>query len=121
MASISEWPLSTFRKKPIIPPKRSKSASSTLESVWRRKAKADRLRRAYEELEWRIDELAAAEELDSTRPDLDGNEIMRILDVGPGPVIGKAYKFLLERRLDRGPVPPEVAEAELREWWATQT
>jgi len=87
----------------------------------RNQAKADRLRRAYEELEWRIDELAAAEELDSTRPDLDGNEIMRILDVGPGPVIGKAYKFLLERRLDRGPVPADVAEAELREWWATQS
>lgn len=86
----------------------------------RNQAKADRLRRAYEELEWRIDELAAAEELDSTRPDLDGNEIMRILDVGPGPVIGKAYKFLLERRLDRGPVPADVAEAELREWWAQQ-
>jgi poly(A) polymerase len=86
----------------------------------RNQAKADRLRRAYEELEWRIDELEAAEELDSTRPDLDGNEIMLILDVGPGPVIGKAYKFLLERRLDRGPVPADVAEAELREWWATQ-
>ena len=86
----------------------------------RNQAKADRLRRAYEELEWRIDELEVAEELDSTRPDLDGNEIMRILDVGPGPVIGKAYKFLLERRLDRGPVAPDVAEAELREWWSTQ-
>ncbi len=86
----------------------------------RNQTKADRLRRAYEELEWRIDELSAAEELDSLRPDLDGNEIMRILDVGPGPVIGKAYNFLLERRLDRGPVPPDVAEAELREWWSQQ-
>ncbi len=87
----------------------------------RNQAKADRLRRAYEELEWRIDELSAAEELDATRPDLDGNAIMQILGVGPGPVIGKAYKFLLERRLDRGPVPADVAEAELREWWATQS
>ena len=86
----------------------------------RNQAKADRLRRAYEELEWRIDELSAAEELDAMRPDLDGNAIMQILDVGPGPVIGKAYKFLLERRLDRGPVAAEVAEAELREWWAQQ-
>lgn len=86
----------------------------------RNQAKADRLRRAYEELEWRIDELSAAEELDSMRPDLDGNEIMRILDIGPGPVIGKAYKFLLERRLDRGPAAPDVAEAELRDWWAQQ-
>jgi poly(A) polymerase len=86
----------------------------------RNQAKADRLRRAYEELEWRIDELAEAEELDAMRPDLDGNDIMRILDVGPGPVIGKAYKFLLERRLDRGPVSADIAEAELREWWSTQ-
>ncbi len=86
----------------------------------RNQAKADRLRRAYEELEWRIDELSAADELDATRPDLNGNEIMRILDVGPGPVIGRAYKFLLERRLDRGPASPDVAEAELREWWAQQ-
>ncbi len=86
----------------------------------RNQAKADRLRRAYEELEWRIDELGNAEELDSMRPDLDGTEIMRILEIGPSPVVGKAYKFLLERRLDRGPVPPEVAEEELRAWWATQ-
>ena len=87
----------------------------------RNQAKADRLRRAYEELEWRIDELSAAEELDSMRPDLDGTEIMRILDVGPGPVVGKAYRFLLERRLDRGPATPEVAEQELRTWWASQS
>jgi poly(A) polymerase len=87
----------------------------------RNQSKADRLRRAYEELEWRIDELAQAEELDSMRPDLDGTEIMRILEVGPGPVVGKAYKFLLERRLDRGPATPEVAEEELRAWWASQS
>lgn len=48
--------------------------------------------------------------LDSIRPDLDGNEIMRILDVGPGPVIGKAYGFLLELRLEHGPM-------ERRPWW----
>jgi poly(A) polymerase len=54
------------------------------------------------------------------RPDLDGTEIMRILEVAPGPVVGTAYKFLLERRLDRGPVTPEVAEQELRAWWASQ-
>jgi len=86
----------------------------------RNQAKADRLRRAYEELEWRIDELSAAEELDAMRPDLDGTEIMRILGVGPGPVVGKAYRFLLERRLDRGPAPAAVAESELREWWAAE-
>jgi poly(A) polymerase len=86
----------------------------------RNQAKADRLRRAYEELEWRIDELSAAEELDAMRPDLDGTEIMRILGVGPGPVVGKAYRFLLERRLDRGPVQADVAESELRAWWSIE-
>lgn len=84
-------------------------------------AKATTLRRAYEELEWRIDELAQAEELDAMRPDLDGTEIMRILGIGPGPAVGKAYKYLLERRLDRGPVTPEEAEAELRAWWSAQS
>ncbi len=84
----------------------------------RNQAKATRLRRAYEELEWRIDELAAAEELDSIRPDLDGNQIMAILGIKPGREVGEAYNFLLERRLDRGPVSAEEAESELRAWWA---
>ncbi|MDR0489392.1 MAG: CCA tRNA nucleotidyltransferase [Propionibacteriaceae bacterium] len=82
------------------------------------RAKADRLRRAYEELEWRIDELAAQEEIDSIRPDLDGNQIMEILGIGPGRDVGAAYSFLLERRLDRGPVTAEEATAELLAWWA---
>ncbi len=84
----------------------------------RNQAKATRLRRAYEELEWRIDELAAQEELDAVRPDLDGNAIMAILGLKPGRVVGEAYSFLLERRLDRGPLSREEAEAELRAWWA---
>jgi poly(A) polymerase len=86
----------------------------------RNKAKADRLARSYEELEWRIDELANQEELDAIRPDLDGNQIMALLGVGPSPLIGQAYRFLLERRLDRGPVDQAQAEAELRQWWADQ-
>ncbi|MCL1906579.1 MAG: CCA tRNA nucleotidyltransferase [Propionibacteriaceae bacterium] len=81
------------------------------------RAKAERLRRAYDELEWRIDELAAQEELDAIRPDLDGNQIMEILGIGPGREVGQAYGFLLERRLDRGPVSVEEATAELRTWW----
>ncbi len=84
----------------------------------RNKAKAQRLARAYEELEWRIDELAAQEELDAIRPDLDGDQIMAILGLPPGRLVGQARSFLLERRLDRGPVSPEEAEAELRAWWA---
>ena len=83
----------------------------------RNKAKAERLRRAYEELEWRIDELNAQEELDSIRPDLDGNQIMAILGIPPGPAVGQAYAFLLERRLDRGPVSTDEATAELVAWW----
>ncbi len=83
----------------------------------RNKAKADKLARTYEELEWRIDELAAQEELDAIRPDLNGNQIMEILGIAPGRAVGEAYNFLLERRLDRGPVSEEQAARELRQWW----
>lgn len=60
------------------------------------------------------------EELDSIRPDLDGNQIMETLDVGPGPVIGAAYKFLLELRLENGPMERDDAVSALKEWWAAQ-
>jgi poly(A) polymerase len=82
--------------------------------------KADRLRRAYDELEYRIDELAAAEELDAMRPDLDGNQIMALLGVKPGREVGRAYQFLLERRMTDGPLGEERARAELLQWWADQ-
>ncbi|MDR1213129.1 MAG: CCA tRNA nucleotidyltransferase [Propionibacteriaceae bacterium] len=84
----------------------------------RNQAKATRLRRAYEELEWRIDELAQQEELDAIRPDLDGNQIMAVLGLSPGPAVGQAYNFLLELRLERGPLERTEAEAELRRWWS---
>jgi poly(A) polymerase len=84
----------------------------------RNRAKAERLRRAYDELEARIAQLQEQEELDAIRPDLDGNQIMRILGVGPGRDVGAAYRFLLELRLDRGPLSEAEAEAALREWWA---
>lgn len=80
--------------------------------------KAQRLARAYEELEWRIDALAEQEQLDALRPDLDGTQIMEILGVGPGPVVGQAYKFLLEKRLDEGPLGEERARESLLAWWA---
>jgi poly(A) polymerase len=86
----------------------------------RNQAKATRLRRAYDELEWRIDELAKKEELDSLRPDLDGNQIMQILDIPPGRDVGRAYQYLLELRIEDGPLGPERAEQELRSWWAEQ-
>ena len=79
--------------------------------------KAARLRRTYDELEARIAELAEKEEMEAVRPDLDGAQIMAILGIGPGPVVGEAYRFLLELRLDEGPQSPEAAEAALRTWW----
>lgn len=80
--------------------------------------KAAALRRTYDDLERRIDVLAEAEEMASIRPDLDGTEIMAILGIGPGREVGDAYRFLLERRLDEGPLGRERAEQELRQWWA---
>ncbi|MCD9143767.1 CCA tRNA nucleotidyltransferase [Streptomyces albireticuli] len=86
----------------------------------RNKRKANALSRAYDGLEERIARLQEQEELDSIRPDLDGNQIMEILGVGPGPQIGKAYKHMLELRLENGPMEPEAAVAALKEWWAAQ-
>ncbi|TWG92666.1 poly(A) polymerase [Nocardioides sp. J9] len=84
----------------------------------RNKRKADRLRRTYDDLEARIDRLSAEEELKAIRPDLDGNQIMEILGIPPGREVGEAYKFLLELRLDNGPMSEEDATAALEEWWA---
>ncbi|MEU6566270.1 CCA tRNA nucleotidyltransferase [Streptomyces parvulus] len=86
----------------------------------RNKRKASALARAYDGLEDRIAQLQQQEELDSIRPDLDGNQIMSILDVPPGPAVGQAYKHLLELRLENGPMEHEAAVAALREWWAQQ-
>ena len=83
----------------------------------RNQRKANRLRGAYDDLERRINELAEAEELAAIRPDLDGTRIMELLQIPPGPQVGQAYKFLLELRLDRGPLAPEEAERELLAWW----
>lgn len=87
----------------------------------RNKRKANALSRTYDGLEERIAMLQEQEELDSIRPDLDGNEIMQALGVGPGPVIGKAYAFLLELRLEHGPMGHDAAVAALKEWWAEQS
>ena len=82
----------------------------------RNKRKAAALQRNYDDLEERIARIAEEEDLAKVRPDLDGNEIMRILDVPPGPVIGQAWQYLKELRLDRGPLPHDEAVAELRCW-----
>ncbi|WP_030736067.1 CCA tRNA nucleotidyltransferase [Streptomyces sp. NRRL S-31] len=86
----------------------------------RNKRKAAMLSRAYDGLEDRISQLKEQEELDAIRPDLDGNQIMEILEVGPGPAVGKAYKHMLELRLENGPMGHDAAVAALKEWWAAQ-
>ena len=86
----------------------------------RNRRKADRLGFAYDDLEERIEQLKAQEELDAVRPDLDGTAVMRILGIGPGRDVGRAVKYLLELRLDEGPLDPEDAERRLRQWWAHQ-
>ncbi len=87
----------------------------------RNERKAQRLRRTYDDLEQRIARLAEQEQLESMRPDLDGRQIMQTLGMPPGPTVGKAYNFLLERRIDEGPLGEERARAALLEWWAQQT
>jgi poly(A) polymerase len=84
----------------------------------RNRRKAERLRRTYDDLEQRIARLSEQEELASIRPDLDGNQIMELLGIGPGREVGEAYRFLLDLRMDRGPMDPAEAEAELRAWWS---
>jgi poly(A) polymerase len=86
----------------------------------RNQRKADRLRRTYDDLEERIARLSEEEELASIRPDLDGQQIMEILDVPPGPVVGEAYRFLLELRMDEGPQSYDAARDALLAWWSTR-
>jgi poly(A) polymerase len=82
----------------------------------RNKARAARLAGAYDALEQRIARLAKEEEIASIRPDLDGNEIMRILGLRSGPAVGEAYRFLLGLRMEHGPLGRQRAEAELLRW-----
>ncbi|AXE37358.1 CCA tRNA nucleotidyltransferase [Acidipropionibacterium virtanenii] len=86
----------------------------------RNRRKAERLEFAYDDLEHRIGELEAQEELEAIRPDLDGSQIMETLGIRPGPVVGKAYKFLLNLRLDEGPKTPDQVREALLAWWADQ-
>jgi poly(A) polymerase len=71
-------------------------------------------------LENRIEQLAKQEELDAIRPDLSGEDIMEILDLKPSPEVGIAYKFLMELRLDEGPLGYEEAKRRLLSWWASR-
>jgi poly(A) polymerase len=87
----------------------------------RNKRKAAALASAYDALEERIAELQAQEDLDRIRPDLDGNQIMTLLGVPPGPVVGEAYRHLLALRMEHGPLGHERAVAELRSWYAARS
>jgi poly(A) polymerase len=83
----------------------------------RNKRKAERLSFAYDDLEHRIAKLREQEELDALRPDLSGEEIMELLDLKPGPDVGKARNFLMELRLEEGALGPEEAKSRLLQWW----
>ena len=84
----------------------------------RNRAKAERLARAYAALELRIAELSEQEELASIRPELDGNDIMRVLRIPPGPLVGRAYRYLLELRIAEGELGLEQVTQELLRWAA---
>ena len=86
----------------------------------RNASRARALEQRMDELERRIAELRAQEELDAIRPDLDGRQVMEHLGVAPGPVVGEALEFLLELRLDEGPLGEEEATRRLDEWWAAR-
>ena len=86
----------------------------------RNRRRAERLSSAYDDLEARIASLAAQEQLHAIRPDLDGGQIMEVLGIPPGRMVGQAYKYLLTLRMDRGPMPHDEAVATLRAWAATQ-
>ncbi|TXH44935.1 MAG: CCA tRNA nucleotidyltransferase [Actinobacteria bacterium] len=90
------------------------------DSTTRNRRKAAALQRTYDHLEERIAVLAQAEELAAVRPDLDGNQIMQILGIGPGRQVGAAYHHLLELRLEHGPMTEEQATAALLAWWQEQ-
>ena len=83
----------------------------------RNKRRAARLQANYDDLEARIAELAAKEDLQRVRPDLDGNAIMEILGIPAGPQVGEAWRYLKELRLERGPLDHDEAVSELLKWW----
>ncbi|TFV85793.1 CCA tRNA nucleotidyltransferase [Blastococcus sp. CT_GayMR20] len=87
------------------------------DSTTRNKRRAAMLSATYDSLEQRIREISEQEDLARVRPDLDGNAIMELLGLEPGPDVGRAWRFLKDLRLERGPLDRDEAEAALREWW----
>ncbi len=90
------------------------------DSTTRNQRKAARLSAAYDDLETRIARLREQEELAAIRPDLDGTQIMAALGIAPGREVGEAYRYLLELRMERGPLGEDAAREELLRWWAAR-
>jgi poly(A) polymerase len=87
------------------------------DSTTRNRKRAAMLSATYDALEERIVVLSEAENLSRIRPDLDGNRIMELLGIDPGPEVGQAWRFLKDLRIERGPLEPDEAEAALLDWW----
>lgn len=83
--------------------------------------KAEALAATYQSLEERIALLMEEEELSKIRPDLDGGKVMEILNIKPSAVVGQALDFLLELRLEDGPLGEDRAKAELLKWWSAKS
>lgn len=90
------------------------------DSTTRNWRKAAELARRMDEFEVRIAELRAQEDLDNQRPALDGSEVMTLLDLGPGPAVGRAMRFLMEIRREEGEISKAEAAHRLREWWSEE-
>jgi poly(A) polymerase len=86
----------------------------------RNEKKAVMLSRRMDDLEQRIIQLAAQEELQAIRPELDGAQVMAHLGLAPSPLVGKAMKFLLNVRLEEGPLGESEIYARLDQWWSEQ-
>jgi poly(A) polymerase len=117
-----EWTDSAVRRYvrdagPLLP---RLHALTRADSTTRNKAKATWLARSYDSLEDRIEELGQQEELARLRPDLDGNEVMSILGVPPGRTVGAALQYLLDLRIEHGPLGKERASQELLRWAAAE-
>jgi poly(A) polymerase len=97
------------------------NALTRADCTTRNKDKARMLAERMDALEARIAELRAREELDAMRPDLDGREVMEHLGIPPGPLVGEALRFLLELRIEEGPLGEDEATRRLDEWWAARS
>jgi poly(A) polymerase len=87
----------------------------------RNQRRAMQLAATYDDLEERIAQLREKEELESIRPDLNGTEVAEILSISAGLAVGRAMNFLLQVRLDEGPLPREIVIEKLRDWWVNET